>query len=516
MQAQARGNSIELPEVDLNDRQALSIARCFRRDWMNARATLIDEWREIEFDADQLEADLEVVFEGEIGNISDNPFQLRGANGELSGGLRFDSPIVRLSERNQYRQTLIEYQQAKRDFYQFRDTVHANLRDTLRNINLNKILFELGRQNIQVAIDQVESARLALEDPSATSLGATAARDLTDAINGLQAAQTSFLDVFVTHEVLRRGLDFELGTFQIGPDGTWIDPEIIDPNVAQRAAAMMGVDISENSFCDLNSIYEETTTVDSEFVDEEMMQDEPEGSQYENSPADESEYEEYRNQDFQNERESQGSQTRESIDEAVDDPVLEGTELPANQSGQQFDYDRPRTQNPFSAPRDNSTPTSPDQSWRNYGSQPSGPLIVPFVETPANQSTSTESGPQVDPNAFDSAMSESVKQQLDSVQFGSVNEAAYPAAANSSASVETSDYSFVELPELEGKSIPIFIPAYGFSHSFELFPTTQASFENVTEPTAAQRQDTVPQTETSKQPPVIRLRAVPEKTVIGK
>ena len=264
IQAKARGNSIGLNDVDLDDDTAFRIAKCFRRDLMNARAALVDQWREIEFVADQLESEVDLVFEAEIGNNGNSPFSLRTANGEIRGGFRFDAPIVRLSERNDYRQSLISYQQARRNFYQFRDTIHANLRQVLRELDLNKILFELNRQNVQVAIEQVELAQLSLEDPSSTSLGATTARDLTQAISALQSAQSQFLAVWVDFEVLRRSLDFDLGTFQFGPDFDWIDPEVIDETIAPRAAALMGIDLESQCYCDIYG--EEGGTGDSEFV----------------------------------------------------------------------------------------------------------------------------------------------------------------------------------------------------------------------------------------------------------
>ena len=257
VQAQARGNSIGLANVDLNDELAFRIARCFRRDLMNARAALVDQWRRIEFFADELESELDLVFEGEVGNDGNNPFAFRSSNGELRGGFRFDAPIVRLNERNNYRQALIDYQQARRDFYQFQDAVHANLRRILREVNLNKILFELNRQNVQVAIEQVELAQLSLEDPSSTSLGATTARDLTQAISSLQQAQNQFLAVWVDFEVSRRSLDFDLGTFQFGPDASWIDPEIIDETIAARAAAMLGISTEDECYCEIYDYLQE-------------------------------------------------------------------------------------------------------------------------------------------------------------------------------------------------------------------------------------------------------------------
>lgn len=251
VQAQARSNSISLATIDLDAETATAIARCLRLDWMNARASLVDSWRQIEFTADQLESQLDFVFEGGVGNVGDNPFRIRFANGNLRGGFRFDTPLVRMAERNQYRQTLIRYQQARRSFYQFEDEASRNLRQVLRTIELNRVLFELNRVAIQVAIKQVESAKLKLEEPARfsanavrTGLGATTARDLTGAFNQLQRAQTQFLDVWVDYEVLRRNLDYDLGTFMLDEQGHWIDPGEIDASLPYRFVAQMGLDPS--------------------------------------------------------------------------------------------------------------------------------------------------------------------------------------------------------------------------------------------------------------------------------
>ncbi len=246
LQAEARANSVELPEVQLKSDTAFDIARCFRRDLMNARASLVDQWRQIEVFADQLESQFDLVLEGDMGNVGGNPFKLRYENGSLRGGFRFDAPIVRLAERNNYRAALINYQQARRDFYQFEDELSRDLRLILRNVDLNKVLFEVNRKQIQIRIEEVELARFRLEEPARpgatrSSLGATTANDLTRALDGLQRAQSAFLNSWVNYEVARRSLDFDLGTMQVDEAGNWIDPITIDASIAERAASMMGI-----------------------------------------------------------------------------------------------------------------------------------------------------------------------------------------------------------------------------------------------------------------------------------
>lgn len=235
IQVRARTDAIQLPDVNIDSRVALQIAKKFRRDWMNARASLVDSWRQIEFAADQLESTFDLVLEGDVGTVGDNPLDFRLNNGRLRAGFRFDSPLTRLNERNTYRQRIIEYQQARRSYYQVRDEIARNLRQIVRTINQSKILFELQRRQIKVNVEQVENARLRLQNPEGSN-NPTAGRDLTDAINGLQNAQTDFLGEWVTFEVQRRGLDFDLGTMELDENSIWLDPGDIGEDFVIRVS----------------------------------------------------------------------------------------------------------------------------------------------------------------------------------------------------------------------------------------------------------------------------------------
>lgn len=264
LQARARTNSIEINEVNINSETAIAIARCFRRDWMNARASLVDNWRRIEFVADQLEAQLDLVFQAEIGTIGSNPLNFRDANGQIRAGFRFDTPMVRMIERNQYREALIRYSQSRRQYYQFEDEVKRNLRDIVRNLNRDKVLFELNRRAIQNQIEQIELSRLNLEAPPpafggfsldagaqgggggggfgrSNQFGDSAARNLADAFNLLNTIQNQFVGNWVEYEVLRQSLDFDMGTMLVDPTGAWIDPGTINNTIGLRAAEAFGV-----------------------------------------------------------------------------------------------------------------------------------------------------------------------------------------------------------------------------------------------------------------------------------
>ena len=155
LQAQARTESVLLPEVDISPEIAFEIARRNRRDYANARAALVDAWRQIEVVADDLESDLNVDVRGGIGSTDINNTGLT-KTGNLDIALQWDAPITRLVERNNYRRILINYEQKKRDYYQYEDAIWTTLRAEIRQLLRDRLTFEYGRNSVGIAADQIE------------------------------------------------------------------------------------------------------------------------------------------------------------------------------------------------------------------------------------------------------------------------------------------------------------------------------------------------------------------------
>lgn len=245
-QASVRLEAVELVPLEVTETQAFETARQHRLDWMNARANLVDTWRKIEFDGNALQSGLNVFVNGDLGTRGDNPAEFTTDKGRLRMGFEFDSPITRLVERNRYRETLINYQRARRGYMLFEDQISQSLRNTLRIVDLSQINFEIRRAAVLVAVSQVTQARLRLVEPPKGPVAAgvvavgqtspTAARDLVSALNDLLDAQNDFLNSWVGFEVLRVLLDFEMGTMQLNQEGLWIDPGPIAPKLPDPPA----------------------------------------------------------------------------------------------------------------------------------------------------------------------------------------------------------------------------------------------------------------------------------------
>jgi hypothetical protein len=227
-QTSIRLETATLPRVDVDEAGAMGIAEECRLDWMNIRARQVDAWRRIAVRANDLQSILDFGVDGSVGTVRDNAFSFAMSTATLRGRLRFDTPLNRFSERNRYREALIEYQRARRDTMLFGDRVSQSVRNTLRIIELSELNFEVRRAAVQIAISQVDLARLRLDEPprpgAVPVFGATTARDLVSALSDLLDSQNDFLSLRIGYDVLRMALDFELGTMQMGEDGLWSDP----------------------------------------------------------------------------------------------------------------------------------------------------------------------------------------------------------------------------------------------------------------------------------------------------
>ncbi len=236
VQAGVRLESVVIEPVRLEAERALGIALANRLDLMDQRAALVDQWRLITFNANRLKSDLDVVFSGDISTIDHNIAKFRGEAGNLSVGLRFDLPIERLEERNLYRQSLIDYQRARRGYIQTEDAIHTTMITLIRRLQQFEEEMELRRSGMRIAIRTVDQTQEALRRPpavsrtgaAATSLGPTAVRDLLSALSDLLSTQDSVLSTYLNYQLLRMQLYRDLGLIRFDSRGVWIDEPLGD------------------------------------------------------------------------------------------------------------------------------------------------------------------------------------------------------------------------------------------------------------------------------------------------
>jgi hypothetical protein len=234
VQARARLESVTVETIELISQNAFKIALASRMDFMNGRAALVDSWRLIQFNADALQSVLNLTAGGDIGTVRNNPLSFSASTRNLRLGLEFDAPFTRLLERNNYRQSLIDYQRSRRDFIRSHDSLHLGLRGLLRQIEQLRTDLEIQRRAVAIAIRRVDLTRSELYRPVPPPLpgrppaqfGPTAATNLLTALSALRNTQNNFMSVWLNYYAARMRLARELGIMMLDNDGSWIDNPI--------------------------------------------------------------------------------------------------------------------------------------------------------------------------------------------------------------------------------------------------------------------------------------------------
>ncbi|MEX0678267.1 MAG: hypothetical protein WD063_14395 [Pirellulales bacterium] len=231
VKARALLETVTIPHIELTGERALEIARANRLDWMNNRASLVDQWRLITFNANLLKAGLNLTFAGDVNTVGNNPVNFSGKNGSLRVGVEFDAPFARRLARNDYRSALIFYQRQRRALYQYQDGINLSLRFRLRQLAQLETNLEIQRRAVMISVRRVDKTREDLNKPPAPvqpgqpveALGPTVGQNLIFALNDLTSAQNFLMSVVLNYYQARLLLYRDLGILDLDDCGMWID-----------------------------------------------------------------------------------------------------------------------------------------------------------------------------------------------------------------------------------------------------------------------------------------------------
>ncbi|MFK7738647.1 MAG: TolC family protein [Pirellulaceae bacterium] len=247
VQARARLDVVMVDDIELDPKQAFGVALANRLDFMNGRARLVDDWRQIQIAADALQSTLDLTVNGNMRTARNNPISFDPQASNINLGLRFDAPFTRLLERNTYRESLINYQRSRRNFIQSRDSLHLGLRVLLREVERLRESLEIQRRAVAIAIRRVDVTSEQLFAPvrppqpgqRPLSFGPTATFNLISAQRALLDTQNSFLNVWLSYYAAKMRLYRELGIMNLASDGRWVETPL---PVAREAVLQMQLD----------------------------------------------------------------------------------------------------------------------------------------------------------------------------------------------------------------------------------------------------------------------------------
>ncbi len=207
-------------EVDFTLENALDTGLTVRLDLANSADFVDDAQRKVIVAADGLEADLDFFVDTSVPSSGDTRAErLRFHEGTYNLGLESDLPFDRKSERNTYRESLIELQRTIREYNEEIDLIKLEIRDAYRNLKEAAQRYYIQKNSLELARQRVESTSFLLE------LGRVSTRDLLEAQDALLQAENSLSEAVVDHLIEKLNFFKDVGIMQVRPDGSWNLPE---------------------------------------------------------------------------------------------------------------------------------------------------------------------------------------------------------------------------------------------------------------------------------------------------
>jgi outer membrane protein TolC len=224
-QTQIRLFLIDIEPRTIASETAITFAHQNRLDLMNSKAIVMDSFRRVEVAADALQSGLNVTGTVALGSDPNNksPLRLDSNNNVYTVGAQFDGPLNRLRERNIYRASQIEYQQASRNFIANKDQIANDVRLVLRNLELSRVSFQIARQQVVAATRQVDQAQIDLRRSSEADSNLTIV--LLQALSGLLDAKNRLVSNWVDYRVQKMNLFTALEMLYLDESGIWLNED---------------------------------------------------------------------------------------------------------------------------------------------------------------------------------------------------------------------------------------------------------------------------------------------------
>ncbi len=192
-----------------------------RLDLMNTRAQLYDAWRQIAVQANGLRG----IFNVSLTNTyttpptTNNPFGFLDQAKQFNLILNTELPLIRVSQRNGFRQALITYRQQQRVLMNREDAIKYQVRSEVYNLIQLAETFELQKPNLFYTIRQRDNTLQSIIAPPASidASGSNAANQATQtnnlitSITNILTIQNSLLQTWVSFQTQRLSLYRDLG-----------------------------------------------------------------------------------------------------------------------------------------------------------------------------------------------------------------------------------------------------------------------------------------------------------------
>lgn len=211
----AMPSELEVNVPQLEGRDVIAVAEQYRLELQTARDQIDDARRQVAVAQNGLLPDLNVTAQTNFGNrtlVSTPAKSFDDRASTYSAGVTLGLPVDRLAERNVYRQSLIQFEQAQRSFADLRDSVAAQVRAAVRDIRAAQVSLDLQRRGIRLAERRLDYSLELLKR------GTASARDVVESQSSLLSAQDNFSAARATLQVSVLQFLNDTGTLRVDPE----------------------------------------------------------------------------------------------------------------------------------------------------------------------------------------------------------------------------------------------------------------------------------------------------------
>ena len=186
---------------------------------------MTDSFRQVEIAADALQSELNVSGTANLATdpTRDNPIRFDSSAASYQMSVQFDGPLDRYAERNVYRAAQIAYQNSRRNFMELEDLVKNTLRSEVRALKINRLNFQINRQQLIAATRRVDEAQINLRAPTDDNISTSRTRDLLEALQALLDARNGLIQSWIDYEISRITLFVEMELLYLDDCGVWVN-----------------------------------------------------------------------------------------------------------------------------------------------------------------------------------------------------------------------------------------------------------------------------------------------------
>ncbi|MBN1855299.1 MAG: TolC family protein, partial [Pirellulales bacterium] len=207
-------------DIDMDDAMLTALVQRF--DLMNERGALADTWRHIKLAGDDLRSVMNLNASQVIRTRSDvnRPFDFTFDDSQTQLSLSLDTPFNRKSQRNSFRQSLINYEAALRNLTELEDNIKLEIRDDLRQLQLDREQYQIAVASAALAYERVVSTRWQLQ----LGIQNVSARDFLESQQDYTASLIAVARQHIGYLSDRIQLFLDLELLEIDTNGFW--PEL--------------------------------------------------------------------------------------------------------------------------------------------------------------------------------------------------------------------------------------------------------------------------------------------------